>query len=118
MDLEGILETLEPGTTLRLSRGGRDFLVMEAGDRRIDVRLLDVEGVKGLIPKSGSKGGIRGLVEISKTLEEMGHTVDVYNGEKLVLRLGRDAKPGLLKFLGPIQISDLKTLAKLMGRGI
>ncbi|MFQ5815297.1 MAG: hypothetical protein ACE5G7_02255 [Candidatus Hydrothermarchaeaceae archaeon] len=115
MDLGGILESLEPGTTFRLSFKDRDLLVVEAGARRIDVRILDVEGVKSMIPRSDSKRGIRGLVDLARRLEGKGYTLSVFNGDKLVLRLGKDAKPGILTFLGPVQISDLKTLAKLMG---
>lgn len=114
MDIEGILESLQPGTTIKLSFKDKGVLVAEAGSRRIGIRLLDIEGVKSLIPRSKSGGGIRGLADFAKKLEARGYTIDVFNGDKLVLRVGKDAKPGLLAFFGPVQVSDLKTLVKLM----
>lgn len=54
------------------------------------------------------------LREIAKELEERGYTVNLLYKKNLVLRVGKEAKAGLLSFFGPIEIKDLKTLVKLI----
>lgn len=115
MDIEEILASLKPGTTLKLSIKGSELLVAEAEEGRIEVRLFNIDGIKSLIPHSKGKGDVRGLADFAKRLEGKGFTLDVFNSDKLVLRLGKGAKPGLLTFFGPVQVSDIKTLVKLMG---
>ncbi len=114
MDLERILESLESGITFRLSFKEQDLLAVDVGDNKMDIRFFDIKGVKRLIPKSRSKRGLRDYVDLAKQLEEKGHTINVFKDDKLVLRLGKGAKPGLLSFFGPVQVLDLKTLTKLM----
>ncbi len=116
MDLENVLESLQPGMNMRLTFKDREYLILEVGEGQIDIKILDLEGVKSLIPKKDSKKrGIQSIVEVAKSLEEKEFTLNVFSGDKMVLRLGKDAKPGLLTFLGPIQVTDLKAVTKMLG---
>ncbi len=115
MDLKDLLESIEPGTTLRLSVKDQEYMVVEMSNGRIDLKILDIEGVKSMVPKSDSKRrGIRGFVDLAKRLEEKECTLNVFHKDKMVMCLGKDVKPGLLTFLGPIQVLDLRTLTKLI----
>ncbi len=113
MDLDKILGLLEEGLSLKLATKNGGLLEVNAMDRKIEVRILDLDELRKRIPRSGSKGGMQRLMDLAKELDERGYTVDVFNGSKQILRMGKDAKPGLLGFFGPFQVIDLKTLLKL-----
>ncbi|MEE8168174.1 MAG: hypothetical protein V3T58_04815 [Candidatus Hydrothermarchaeales archaeon] len=115
MDLDRILEHLKPGLKLKLSIGEKEFLDVITEEDRIEVRILDMELLKDRLPKSKSKTGIGSLADAAKSLEDRGYTLDVLNGDKLLLRVGRDARPGLLTFFGPVQVVDLRAVLKLLG---
>lgn len=55
---------------------------------------------------------LKALRSFAKALEDRGYTVSVFHGDKLILRLGRNAK-GLLSFFGA-EVGDLKTLLKFL----
>ena len=48
------------------------------------------------------------------TLKKRGVTLNIYTDEKLILKVGSDAKPGLLAILGPIEVKDLKSVLVLL----
>lgn len=55
---------------------------------------------------------LKALRSFAGVLENMGCTINVFHEDKLILRMGKDAK-GLLSFFG-IEVGDLKTLLKLL----
>lgn len=54
------------------------------------------------------------MKDIANTLKEKGVTLNVYTDEKLIMKVGSDAKPGLLAILGPIEVKDLKSVLVLL----
>ncbi len=50
------------------------------------------------------------LLALAKKLEEKGYALEVVHEGRVILKLGRGAKPGLLRALGPVEIRDLRTL--------
>lgn len=56
-------------------------------------------------------GALKGLAE---ELKEKGITLNLFDDETLILKMGAEAKPGLLSVLGPIEVKDLKAILKLM----
>ncbi len=114
MDLDKILGFLEEGLNLKLASKSGALLEVHAEERRIEVRILDMEALRKRIPDSDSKGGMKKLLDLAKELDERGYTVDIFNGPKQILRMGRGAKPGLLGFFGPFQVTDLKALLKFV----
>jgi hypothetical protein len=54
---------------------------------------------------------LRGL---ATRLEQDGYTMNIFEGEKLILKIGAEAKPGLLSVFGPIEVKDLKAILKLV----
>ena len=50
------------------------------------------------------------LLAVAKKLEEKGYAIEVVHEGRVILRLGRGAKPGLLRALGPVEVRDLRTL--------
>ncbi len=113
MELDKILE---PGLKVSISSRDGDILEVVVGENTIEARILDMESlVKKISKKSDSKRGLRDLADVAKKLEAKEYTLDVLDEDKLILRLGRDARPGLLKFFGPIQVVDLKSILRLMG---
>lgn len=54
------------------------------------------------------------LKDIGDTLKEKGLTVNVYTDEKLIMKIGSAAKPGLLSILGPVEVKDLKKVLVLL----
>lgn len=59
-----------------------------------------------------SLNAIKGLAE---TLKERGYTVNVLQDGRLLLRIGKEAQPGLLAVFGPIEIKDLRAVISLLG---
>jgi hypothetical protein len=58
---------------------------------------------------------LRALTGIAKDLEARGYTLNVLHEDKLIMRIGKEAKPGLLSILGPIEVRDLRAILKLIG---
>lgn len=58
---------------------------------------------------------LEGFRALAEGLSEKGCTLNVSYQGKPVLRVGKEAKPGLLALLGPIEVRDLVTLLKLLG---
>ncbi|NOZ58530.1 MAG: hypothetical protein GXO66_02985 [Euryarchaeota archaeon] len=50
------------------------------------------------------------LLSLAKKLEEKGYAIEVVHEGRVILKLGRGAKPGLLRALGPVEVRDLRTL--------
>jgi hypothetical protein len=50
------------------------------------------------------------LLALARKLEEKGYALEVVHEGRVILRLGRGAKPGLLRALGPVEVRDLRTL--------
>lgn len=57
-------------------------------------------------------GALKGLAD---ELKERGYTLNIFEGEKLILKMGAEAKPGLLAVIGPIEVKDLKALLGYLG---
>jgi len=54
------------------------------------------------------------LLAVAKKLEEKGYAIEVVHEGKVVLKLGRGAKPGLLRALGPVEIRDLRAVLSFL----
>jgi hypothetical protein len=52
------------------------------------------------------------LVDIAEELKERGITVNVSQNGKMILRMGREADPGVLGFFGPVEIKDLRAVLR------
>jgi hypothetical protein len=59
--------------------------------------------------------GLKSLKGIAKRLKEDGYTVNISYEDKVILRLGKNARSGLLSLFGPIEVKDLKTVLKILG---
>ena len=57
---------------------------------------------------------LEALKGIAAELKERGYTLNILDEEKLILKMGAEAKPGLLSVFGPIEVKDLKAILKLM----
>ncbi|MBI5252949.1 MAG: hypothetical protein HY930_00910 [Euryarchaeota archaeon] len=55
---------------------------------------------------------LKALRSFAEALENKGYTVSVFHEDKLILRMGKDAK-GLLSFFG-VEVGNLKTLLKFL----
>lgn len=55
---------------------------------------------------------LKALRSFAEALENRGCTINVFHEDKLILRIGKDAK-GLLSFFG-IEVGNLKTLLKFL----
>lgn len=58
---------------------------------------------------------LESLKGLAKELEELGYTLNIFEGENLILKMGAEAKPGLLSVIGPIEIKDLKAIIGYLG---
>ncbi|MBU2559928.1 hypothetical protein KKA03_03445 [archaeon] len=58
--------------------------------------------------------GLEALKGVAVELKERGYTLNILEGEKLILKMGAGAKPGLLSAFGPIEVKDLKAILKLL----
>lgn len=56
-------------------------------------------------------GALKGL---AAELKDKGYTLNIFDGEKLILKMGAEAKPGLLSVLGPIEVKDLAAILKFL----
>jgi len=57
---------------------------------------------------------LKALKGMAVELKDNGYTLNIFDGEKLILRMGKEAKPGLLSVFGPVEIKDLVTMVKLL----
>jgi hypothetical protein len=57
---------------------------------------------------------LEALKGVATELKERGYTLNILDGEKLILKMGAEAKPGLLSVFGPIEVKDLKAILKLV----
>ncbi|MDI6654652.1 MAG: hypothetical protein QME59_02045 [Candidatus Hydrothermarchaeota archaeon] len=55
---------------------------------------------------------LKALRSFAKDMEDKGYTVSVFHEDKLIIRLGKDAK-GLLSFFG-VEVGNLKTLLQFL----
>jgi len=55
------------------------------------------------------------LMGLANELKKRNYTVNIFNNKKLILRMGKEAKPGLLSAFGPIEIKDLRAILSLLG---
>lgn len=51
----------------------------------------------------------------AKKLKEMGYTLNVKIDGNTIMRVGKDAKPGIMAIFGPIEITDLRKVISLFG---
>lgn len=58
---------------------------------------------------------LRALKGFGEDLKARGYTLNVSQNGRIILRIGSEAKPGLLRFLGPIEVKDLRAVLKLIG---
>lgn len=57
---------------------------------------------------------LNALKGLAEELENKGYTLNIFEGEKLILKLGKEAEPGLLAMLGPVEVKDLVAILKLL----
>lgn len=57
---------------------------------------------------------LKALKGLAVELKDNGYTLNVFHGEKLILRMGKEAKPGLLSVFGPVEVKDLMGVVKLL----
>lgn len=57
---------------------------------------------------------LEALKGLAAKLEEEGYTLNIFDGEKLILKIGAEAKPGLLSVFGPIEVTDIRAILKLL----
>lgn len=57
---------------------------------------------------------LEALKGMATRLEEEGYTLNIFEGEQLILKIGAEAEPGLLSVFGPIEVKDLKAILKLL----
>lgn len=58
---------------------------------------------------------LRVLLGFAQDLKTRDITIDVSHNGRLILRIGSEAKPGLLGFFGPIEVRDLRALLGFLG---
>jgi hypothetical protein len=58
---------------------------------------------------------LEALKGLAAELKERGYTLNIFDGEKLILKMGAEAKPGLLSVLAPIEVKDLAAILKYLG---
>jgi hypothetical protein len=54
------------------------------------------------------------LVDLAQELKTRKITINVSQNGKVILRMGMEAEPGLLGFLGPIEVRDLKAVLRFI----
>lgn len=62
-------------------------------------------------------GGIKELLKFKRAaegLKEKGLTVNLMIEGSTIVRMGADANPGLLSFVGPIEVKDMKGIIKVL----
>ncbi len=57
---------------------------------------------------------LEALKGLATSLEQEGYTLNIFEGEKLILKIGAETNPGLLSVFGPIEVKDLTAILKLM----
>ncbi len=57
---------------------------------------------------------LKKLKGFAEELKGKGYTVNVRHEGNVILRMGKDADPGILSLFGPIEIKDLKAVAKFL----
>lgn len=57
---------------------------------------------------------LKALKGVADELKKRGYTLNIFDGENLIVRLGKGAKPGLLSAFGPIEVADLAGILKFM----
>jgi hypothetical protein len=58
---------------------------------------------------------LRVLLGFAQELKARDITINVSQNGRLILRMGSEAKPGLLSFFGPIEVRDLRALLRFIG---
>ncbi|MFQ5975029.1 MAG: hypothetical protein ACE5J5_01760 [Candidatus Hydrothermarchaeales archaeon] len=58
--------------------------------------------------------GLKKLKGFAEELKEKGYTVNVRHNGDAILRMGKEAEPGILSLFGPIEVLDLKAVAKIL----
>lgn len=54
------------------------------------------------------------LTELAEELKARGITINITQNGKVILRMGDGVNPGLLGFVGPVEVRDLKALLKFI----
>jgi len=57
---------------------------------------------------------LKALKGLAVELKDNGYTLNILHGGKLILRMGKEAKPGLLSVFGPVEVKDLVGVVKLL----
>ena len=58
---------------------------------------------------------LRALTDIARDLEARGYTLNVLHEDKLIMRIGKEARPGLLRAIGPVEVRDIRTILRFLG---
>jgi len=58
---------------------------------------------------------LKALKGLAEELKNQGYTLNILNEGKLILKVGKEAKPGLLFAIGPIEVKDLAGVLKFLG---
>lgn len=58
--------------------------------------------------------GLKKLKGVAEELKEKGYTVNVRHEGEIILKMGKGAQPGILAVFGPVEVVDLKTVAKIL----
>ncbi|MEE8402437.1 MAG: hypothetical protein V3R93_01650 [Candidatus Hydrothermarchaeaceae archaeon] len=58
---------------------------------------------------------LKALKGLAEKLKDNGYTLNIFDGEKLILKVGKEAKPGLLSTFGPLEVKDLVGALKFLG---
>lgn len=57
---------------------------------------------------------LKALKGLATELKDNGYTLNIFHEGKLILRMGKEAKPGLLSVFGPVEVKDLATMLKFL----
>ncbi|MFQ6137161.1 MAG: hypothetical protein ACE5PM_08285 [Candidatus Hydrothermarchaeales archaeon] len=57
---------------------------------------------------------LKSFRKFAEELRDRGYTINILHKGNLVLRMGKDAEPGLLSLFGPIEVKDIKAVARIL----
>lgn len=129
MDLLKAFEFLiERDLKVMVTLGDKEFFEVRDRDKSVDLRIKDADAAaellgemrfrqrrKDALQSKGKMEKLRTLTDIAKRLEAEGYTLNVLNEDKLIMRIGKEAKPGLLSPFGPVEIRDIRAILRFLG---
>ncbi|MFQ5888210.1 MAG: hypothetical protein ACE5HY_05890 [Candidatus Hydrothermarchaeales archaeon] len=57
---------------------------------------------------------LKKLKGFAEELKKKGYTVNISHKGEVILRMGKEAEPGILSLFGPIEVLDLKAVARIL----